>query len=558
MKKFLTSILGLSVLVAASAVETENRCSTPVIVSSSGQQTLSGVSVITITADAGDMISYTVDGSSPSTDLADASASPVTFTVGRTGAFSIKAVALSPSKEASDIADYEIYDSYKADRNSILEFKKNRGEELILAGPLTITAVGMVAKGTGKGSYWMFIQDKDLNALAVSNNAVYLQYFSAGMTVDFLELSYEENYAFTICTYERVCQPEASYDDGGTTYEDATGQDAAWQQARYGHPVVFRDVKVESGLVGGLVVYDKFEGDSHSFEEGVSYDIYGIIGSEDSSSGTFDCLYVLDASESVAEPVGAGSIAEAFDLAEGSEVSFTCGLTVIAVNRAADRMFVTDDSGDCLTVDGDFTTATYRPGDILCGLTITTAVSGGVRIGLVASGTTVEVAGSGAVPEAREIDVADLADNVGNHVSFTCSIDKVESGDTGVAEISVGGVHVDASAISEEVAASVTRAVDNYQAGSSFSMTGIVTVDQDGNTVFWPTAIVDSRGNDPTTGVDAILRDGIITTSGGRVVLPANAILVDPSGRRVDPSTAPAGIYILSLPAEPSVKILLK
>lgn len=535
-------------------------CGKPVIVSSSGQDMLAGVSRLTLTAPEGCKLTYAFNGASPSTDIAEAVESPVVI-YPTVNDYSIACCALAEGMEPSEAVTYSLYDIYeKGDWANINEFNNSNGVKGIVAGPMRITFSGKVAQGEGKGKYWMFVEQGNYRHLFESDIA-WPESFVAGHRLDFIKATNTNKYgSFPTATAERPF-PEAN-----ETVELSYREISAPNNENDGYLICIKDAVYSEGKIAGLLVFDKFEGINSSLEEGKSYTVKGIYGEEFIGSVSVECIYFLSAEETVAETEKHyTNVKDVIDDAQsGDKVAFDCPLTVIAVDASGTTLIVADAERRCILLDAN--------ADAISAVTV-----GETYVGIKAEvGTSGRAALSGELPvpenesmsvEPMAVEGATLVACSGSYVSFSATValaDKADAEPTSTDApftplYTVAGVNVRHDAIDASLGELYDKAVKNYKSDYEFKHTGIIV--NTGAPEFWPMTIHDASDKNPTTSIgsiDIISSESIVGVADGRVIAPAGSRVYDISGREVKAVRPSAGIYIVKTPDGKSVRIMIK
>lgn len=535
-------------------------CDKPVIVSSSGQDMLAGVSRLTLTAPEGCKLTYAFNGASPSTDIAEAVESPVVI-YPTVNDYSIACCALAEGMEPSETVTYNLYDIYeKGDWANINEFNNSNGVKGIVAGPMRITFSGKVAQGEGKGKYWMFVEQGNYRHLFESDIA-WPESFVAGHRLDFIKATNTNKYgSFPTATAERPF-PEAN-----ETVELSYREISAPNNENDGYLICIKDAVYSEGKIAGLLVYDKFEGISSSLEEGKSYTVKGIYGEEFIGSVSVECIYFLSSEETVTETEKHyTNVADALDAAQsGDKVAFDCPLIVIAVDASGTTLIVADAERRCILLDANADAiSAVTVGETYVGIRAEIGTSG--RATIVGSVPVPEIQSQ--VVDPKAIEAEELAINTGAYVSFSAPVALVENTDAELTSTEVAftpaytisGVNVRHDAIDASLGELYDKAVNNYKSDYEFKHTGIMV--NGGTPEFWPMTIHDASDKNPTTSIgsiDIISSDNIVSVADGRVIAPAGSRVYDISGREVKAVRPSAGIYIVKTPDGKSVRIMIK
>lgn len=533
-------------------------CDKPVIVSSSGQDMLAGVSRLTLTAPEGCKLTYAFNGASPSTDIAEAVESP--FVIYPTvNDYSIACCALAEGMEPSEAVTYSMYMNDETKWSNLDEFNHSSPVQGLISGPMKITFSGKVAQGEGKGKYWMFVE-QDNYRLMLEKDSPWSGSFVAGRRLDFIKAVKTDVYAFPSAT-ALMPFPEAN-ETVELSYRTLTGYDSA----NDGYLVCIEDAEYSEGKIADFVVYNKFVGIESALEDGKRYTIKGIQGNESINGEYKGCIYILSAEETVTETEKHyTNVKDVIDDAQsGDKVAFDCPLTVIAVDASGTTLIVADAERRCILLDGN--------ADAISAVTV-----GETYVGIKAEvGTSGRAALSGELPvpendsmsvEPMSVESDALVANSGSYVSFSATValaDKADAEPTSTDALftplyTVAGVNVRHDAIDSSLGELYDKAVKNYKSDYEFKHTGIIV--NTGTPEFWPMTIHDASDKNPTTSIgsiDIISSDNIVSVADGRVIAPAGSRVYDISGREVKAVRPSAGIYIVKTPGGKSVRIMIK
>ena len=533
-------------------------CDKPVIVSSSGQDMLAGVSRLTLTAPEGCKLTYAFNGASPSTDIAEAVESP--FVIYPTvNDYSIACCALAEGMEPSEAVTYSMYMNDETKWSNLDEFNHSSPVQGIIAGPMKITFSGKVAQGEGKGKYWMFVE-QDNYRLMLEKDSPWSGSFVAGRRLDFIKAVKTDVYAFPSAT-ALMPFPEAN-ETVELSYRTLTGYDSA----NDGYLVCIEDAEYSEGKIADFVVYNKFVGIESALEDGKRYTIKGIQGNESINGEYKGCIYFLSAEETVTETEKHyTNVKDVIDDAQsGDKVAFDCPLTVIAVDASGTTLIVADAERRCILLDAN--------ADAISAVTV-----GETYVGIKAEvGTSGRATLSGELPvsenesmavEPMAVEGATLVACSSSYVSFSAPVALADKADAEPASTdalftplyTVAGVNVRHDAIDASLGELYDKAVKNYKSDYEFKHTGIIV--NTGAPEFWPMTIHDASDKNPTTSIgsiDIISSESIVGVADGRVIAPAGSRVYDISGREVKAVRPSAGIYIVKTPDGTSVRIMIK
>lgn len=531
-------------------------CDKPVIVSSSGQDMLAGVSRLTLTAPEGCKLTYAFNGASPSTDIAEAVESPVVI-YPTVNDYSIACCALAEGMEPSEAVTYSMYMNDETKWSNLDEFNHSSPVQGLIAGPMRITFSGKVAQGEGKGKYWMFVE-QDNYRLMLEKDSPWTGSFVAGRRLDFIKAVKTNDYAFPSAT-ALMPFPEAN-----ESVELSYREISAPNNENDGYLICIKDAVYSEGKIAGLLVYDKFEGISSSLDEGKSYTVKGIYGEEFIGSVSVECIYFLSAEETVTETEKHyTNVKDVIDDAQsGDKVAFDCPLTVIAVDASGTTLIVADAERHCILLDGDTDVlSVVNTGETYVGIKAEVGTSGRATL----SGELPVSENESMSVEPMAIDSDALAANTGSYISFSAPValaDKADAEPTSTYALftplyTVAGVNVRHDAIDASLGELYDKAVNNYKSDYEFKHTGIMV--NGGAPEFWPMTIHDASDKNPTTSIGSIdIIDSIVSVADGRVIAPAGSRVYDISGREVKAVRPSAGIYIVKTPDGKSVRIMIK
>ncbi len=533
-------------------------CDKPVIVSSSGQDMLAGVSRLTLTAPEGCKLTYAFNGASPSTDIAEAVESPVVI-YPTVNDYSIACCALAEGMEPSEAVTYSMYMNDETKWSNLDEFNHSSPVQGIIAGPMKITFSGKVAQGEGKGKYWMFVE-QDNYRLMLEKDSPWSGSFVAGRRLDFIKAVKTNVYAFPSAT-ALMPFPEAN-ETVELSYRTLTGYDSA----NDGYLVCIEDAEYSEGKIADFVVYNKFVGIESALEDGKRYTIKGIQGNESINGEYKGCIYFLSAEETVTETEKHyTNVKDVIDDAQsGDKVAFDCPLTVIAVDASSTTLIVADAERHCILLDGDIDVlSAVNPGETYVGIKAEVGTSGRAAL----SGELPVPENDSMSVEPMSVESDALVANSGSYVSFSATValaDKADAEPTSTDALftplyTVAGVNVRHDAIDSSLGELYDKAVKNYKSDYEFKHTGIIV--NTGEPEFWPMTIHDASDKNPTTSIgsiDIISSDNIVSVADGRVIAPAASRVYDISGREVKAVRPSAGIYIVKTPDGKSVRIMIK
>lgn len=533
-------------------------CGKPVIVSSSGQDMLAGISRLTLTAPEGCKLTYAFNGASPSTDIAEAVESPVVI-YPTVNDYSIACCALAEGMEPSEAVTYSMYMNDETKWSNLDEFNHSSPVQGLIAGPMRITFSGKVAQGEGKGKYWMFVE-QDNYRLMLEKDSPWSGSFVAGRRLDFIKAVKTNVYAFPSAT-ALMPFPEAN-ETVELSYRTLTGYDSA----NDGYLVCIEDAEYSEGKIADFVVYNKFVGIESALEDGKRYTIKGIQGNESINGEYKGCIYILSAEETVTETEKHyTNVKDVIDDAQsGDKVAFDCPLTVIAVDASGTTLIVADAERRCILLDGNADAiSAVTVGETYVGIKAEVATSG--RAALSGELPVPENDSMSVEPMAVEGDA--LVANSGSYVSFSAPVALADKADAEPASTdapftplyTVAGVNVRHDAIDASLGELYDKAVNNYKSDYEFKHTGIIV--NTGAPEFWPMTIHDASDKNPTTSIgsiDIISSESIVGVADGRVIAPAGSRVYDISGREVKAVRPSAGIYIVKTPDGKSVRIMIK
>lgn len=533
-------------------------CDKPVIVSSSGQDMLAGVSRLTLTAPEGCKLTYAFNGASLSTDIAEAVESPVVI-YPTVNDYSIACCALAEGMEPSETVTYSMYMNDETKWSNLDEFNHSSPVQGLIAGPMRITFSGKVAQGEGKGKYWMFVE-QDNYRLMLEKDSPWTSSFVAGRRLDFIKAVKTNDYAFPSAT-ALMPFPEAN-EPVELSYRTLTG----YVSDNDGYLVCIEDAEYSEGKIADFVVYNKFVGIESALEDGKRYTIKGIQGNESINGEYKGCIYILSAEETVTETEKHyTNVKDVIDDAQsGDKVAFDCPLTVIAVAASGTTLIVADAERRCILLDANADAiSAVTVGETYVGIRAEIGTSG--RATIVGSVPVPEIQSQ--VVDPKAIEAEELAINTGAYVSFSAPVALVENTDAEPTSTdapftplyTVAGVNVRHDAIDASLGELYDKAVNNYKSDYEFKHTGIMV--NGGTPEFWPMTIHDASDKNPTTSIgsiDIISSDNIVSVADGRVIAPAGSRVYDISGREVKAVRPSAGIYIVKTPDGKSVRIMIK
>lgn len=565
----LFGLLLVGLLSIDAAAET---CTIPVIETSTGEDMVyPGVSTVTITAAPDELISYTTDGTAPSTDTSAAVPGPVTVDVIESE-FTIKACAVSETKDPSSCVSKDLYtfaSTIKRYDYYNLLFKSKSGG--LMSGPLMVYDIKQLKNNSSK--YWMVLTNPGVaefrTSIIVELSAPISEGIKVGETIDYIHISeYDRMDTPAAGGMKRVTKyrlpkksnpcatgfPQIEQIDGTTTLDQDFWIDH-WRV-----PVEIYNAEIEGGnMFQEQLVTEKFADVTLTFEEGVKYNLRGFAGTDVSDNHQAMRFFVLSYEPASQPTPSYGSISEAFNFEESSHTAvLACDLTVITLNRTRTHLFAMDAKGDCVVITGDFSDSDLLPGEIIRDFTATLTKDSGICYAQVSD--KIEFVRTAEEAEPLDIEVADLVDHPGKYVRFESVIERVEnllSRSTALPEIRVGGVKINPSAISDGTAEMIGYAVNEYAADEPFEFRGMLMPDGEGGNEFWPIEILEANGNHPTTGISEAVCDKCqVQFRDGRPVLTSDQEMHDILGRPADPATAPAGFYIVTTSAGP-VKLII-
>lgn len=592
MLKRASIILCAILFVASYSVAEINQCSQPTITTSTGDETvIKGVSTITITADEGDLISYTTNGDAPSTDIAEAFPSPLVLNVSEYNP-SIKAIAVNSDKDPSVAIEYYPFTPSEKSKTPLLSYDTYNKVYInkatgYLAGPFLIYAF----EELDNGKAWIQLRRSD-DSYNKSNNSIIAELTTSqvgsycnlkvGETIDYINIKDypEREYSakggmklVTSCSLPTKSNAtDAQFQYQTISFNDTTIEYDWWREY-WRKPIVFKNVTYREGkfydLDGtfGLLLDTSFKKiSSENFVEGHSYTIHGFAGTSEVDQRGSMRIFITDYVDLGGSADEVTDIATAF-IFEGDErkVKFNCDLTFVSFNREKNHMFLVDANGGDIVLTGDFSAYDFQMGDVFNGLTANLKVAHNVRYGAL-SDETILSTGKADIPNALEIDVTDLGLYPGEYVSFSSSIGReydvipeTPSAKSTNLTWTVGGIKINPSAISDDVAELVGFAAEDNYAGNEFKFKGMVMPDAEGNYEFWPTEVLTDTGDKPVTGIDEINvdQDGEIEYENGRPVMKHMWKLFDLTGRVCDAEKAETGTYILSTPKR-NIKIVIR
>lgn len=533
-------------------------CDKPVIVSSSGQDMLAGVSRLTLTAPEGCKLTYAFNGASLSTDIAEAVESPVVI-YPTVNDYSIACCALAEGMEPSETVTYSMYMNDETKWSNLDEFNHSSPVQGLIAGPMRITFSGKVAQGEGKGKYWMFVE-QDNYRLMLEKDSPWTSSFVAGRRLDFIKAVKTNDYAFPSAT-ALMPFPEAN-EPVELSYRTLTG----YVSDNDGYLVCIEDAEYSEGKIADFVVYNKFVGIESALEDGKRYTIKGIQGNESINGEYKGCIYILSAEETVTETEKHyTNVKDVIDDAQsGDKVAFDCPLTVIAVDASGTTLIVADAERHCILLDGDTDVlSVVNTGETYVGIKAEVGTSGRATL----SGELPVPENESMAVEPMAVEGDALVANSGSYVSFSAPVafaDKVDAEPTSTDApftplYTVAGVNVRHDAIDASLGELYDNAVRNYKSDYKFKHTGIMV--NGGTPEFWPMTIHDASDKNPTTSIgsiDIISSDSIVSVADGRVIAPAGSRVYDISGREVKAVRPTSGIYIVKTPDGKSVRIMIK
>lgn len=533
-------------------------CDKPVIVSSSGQDMLAGVSRLTLTAPEGCKLTYAFNGASLSTDIAEAVESPVVI-YPTVNDYSIACCALAEGMEPSETVTYSMYMNDETKWSNLDEFNHSSPVQGLIAGPMRITFSGKVAQGEGKGKYWMFVE-QDNYRLMLEKDSPWTSSFVAGRRLDFIKAVKTNDYAFPSAT-ALMPFPEAN-EPVELSYRTLTG----YVSDNDGYLVCIEDAEYSEGKIADFVVYNKFVGIESALEDGKRYTIKGIQGNESINGEYKGCIYILSAEETVTETEKHyTNVKDVIDDAQsGDKVAFDCPLTVIAVDASGTTLIVADAERHCILLDGDTDVlSVVNTGETYVGIKAEVGTSGRATL----SGELPVPENESMAVEPMAVEGDALVANSGSYVSFSAPVafaDKADAEPTSTDApftplYTVAGVNVRHDAIDASFGELYDNAVRNYKSDYKFKHTGIMV--NGGTPEFWPMTIHDASDKNPTTSIgsiDIISSDSIVSVADGRVIAPAGSRVYDISGREVKAVRPTSGIYIVKTPDGKSVRIMIK
>ncbi len=534
-------------------------CSTPVIETSSGDELFfPGVSTATISAADGELISYTTDGTDPSTGIADATEGPVTITLTKS-MLTIRAVAVAESKEPGTVASLDLFPvktatTYKTFSQMFVAKKTGA-----LGGPFLIYAL----ERTVKGGCWMVLCDPEAPE-SPSSMVIELpsapQGLNVGETIDYVDIKGYESGGMRKITSSALPVKSNPCPSGLPGPEILSAPPQYWEDY-YRTPIMLPNVTIENGMAYDLLLPDKFADIRPDLQEGMRYNLHGIIGSDAADNHFAFRFFILGYEAVTPETPAVTSVSEAFDIeGDSRDAVMDCDLTVITFNRERSHLFAADSNGDDIVITGDFSDSDLWPGDIIRGFKARLTRPGGVRTADTEDG--IICTGSGNEAEPIDISVDDLASYPGRHVRFECIIGRDPQPATragSLQNINVGGFTVNPSAISDGTAETIGYAVNEYDPDDTFRFRGMLMPDSRGDMEFWPIEVLTMSGDRPVTGIDESLADrDAIRFAGGRPVLAPGQRMCDPLGRPADPATAQSGVYIITSTSSRPVKIIIR
>lgn len=565
-------------LIVISALSCSVFAVNPPEISASSELIVKGISTLTIKAENDCQIWYNINGEVPSEINEHLVASSSTLVIDDFDQFDdydeykISAVAVdsngnisNPAKATFEVRDAKfnsietLYNTFNASKQTYADRYKFNG---IIKGPLLVTAVGQVyeKRDSKKDPNWIIIYDQKSSAdyggmiVELPSDTPIPDYIKAGCVLDYIEMQFglmsgtktdsKVSPWFHSMLFSTFISAPGNSAEGEIEYQQHGVDYAGASFSYYLTPYLFKNVEVKGDYIRGEGLKEteegyfryacKFKDLQYDLIEGRRYDIYGLVGEEDEYA-----IYVLNVID-VTEPeyVSVASIAEAFTDDERKSVVFDCILTVIAVNAEGTHLFVKDANGNHMTILGNFDGEHINPGDKIKGITAEAWSNNGIYYCETAEN--IDAFEMGEAPKPYKVAAEELGNHMGCYVYVNTTLSvavgqSVLSRSVALPEITIGStdVKVNPYAINEGVGDSFVEVAANSDTTKKYKLSGIVSLDRQAQTEFWPTAVEEIKPG-TTTGIKELQSDD------------KEAELYDLYGRQIEKSSATTpGLYIL-------------